>query len=106
MFFLLALLYMQIGYGFFQPHSYSIEIDSYQKPKFYSEFDSNVDRLEVYKILYSIGVVSPSNVPPDIQDAWPLPSRPNPLPLRYLEYPYYDFAQRKMIMLTLKITYV
>lgn len=90
-----------------QTHSYTVEIEDYQFPRFESEFVLPADEIEVYHVLYRFGVISPNSVPQRVKDARPLPPyRPDPLPIRYFEYPYYDFGKRIMIFITVNVNYV
>lgn len=88
-------------------HSYSVVVESYSKPTFKSEFVNRVDEIEVYHILYRLGVCNKDCIPERVHEARPLPPTKNsPMPVRYLEYPYYDFNKRIMVFITLKIDYV
>lgn len=90
-----------------QTHSYSVEVRDYKVPHFKTEFVCPADEIEVYHILFRLGVIGRNVVPSNVVDARPLPSyTPDPLPLRYVEYPYYDFAKRIMVFITIKINYV
>lgn len=88
-------------------HSYTVEIERYRFPRFESEFVNEIDEIEVYHLLFRFGVIGREVVPERVTDARPLPTyTPDPLPVRYIEFPYYDFAKRVMIFITIKINYV